>query len=45
MSDVVVLRADQVIDYLPELERKDIKECLRYTAWLASGGSVELPAA
>lgn len=36
---------EQVIDELPELEREDITECLRYAAWLASGRSVELPAA
>lgn len=36
---------EQIIDELPELEREDITECLRYAAWLASGRSVELPAA
>ena len=37
--------AEQVLDELPELEAEDIPECLRYAAWLASGRSVELPAA
>ena len=35
----------QIVDEFPELELDDINECLRYAAWLASGRSVELPAA
>lgn len=37
--------SQQILDELPELEAEDIPECLRFAAWLASGRSVELPAA
>jgi uncharacterized protein (DUF433 family) len=36
---------EQVVDEFPELELDDIRECLQYAAWLASGRSVELPPA
>lgn len=37
---------EQIVDEFPELEIDDIRECLRYAAWLASGRSVDLsPAA
>ena len=35
----------QIIDEFPELEATDIAECLRYTAWLASGRTIEIPPA
>jgi uncharacterized protein (DUF433 family) len=37
--------SEQLIDEFPELELRDISECLRYAAWLASGRDVALPAA
>ncbi|SRR5579883_1973960 len=37
---------EQVVDEFPELEVADIRECLKYAAWLASGRSVDVsPAA
>lgn len=35
----------QVVEEFPELEPADIRECLRYAAWLASGRSVVPPSA
>jgi len=37
--------AEQVIAEYPELEVEDVRECLRYAAWLASGRRVDLPPA
>lgn len=36
---------EQVVAELPELEREDVLECLRYAAWLASERSTDLPPA
>lgn len=38
-------RPEDVIAEYPELELEDIRECLRYAAWLASGRRVEMPPA
>lgn len=35
----------EVVDEFPELELEDVRECLRYAAWLASGRRVEMPPA
>ena len=35
----------EVVDQLPELELDDIKACLRFAAWLASGRTLVLPPA
>jgi uncharacterized protein (DUF433 family) len=37
--------AEQVTTEYPELEIEDVRECLRYAAWLASGRHVDLPPA
>ena len=37
--------AQEIVDEYPELEVEDVRECLRYAAWLASGRRVELPPA
>lgn len=36
---------EEIVAEFPELELDDIRECLRYAAWLASGRRVELPPA
>jgi hypothetical protein len=33
---------EQIVDEYPELQVEDVRDCLRYAAWLASGRSVEL---
>ncbi len=37
--------ADQIVAEYPELEVDDVRDCLRYAAWLASGRRVDLPPA
>lgn len=37
--------AEQVVSEFPELEPEDIRECLTYAAWLASGRTIQLPPA
>jgi uncharacterized protein (DUF433 family) len=37
--------AEDIVDEFPELEVEDVKECLRYAAWLASARTVALPPA
>ena len=37
--------ADQVVAEFPELELEDVRESLRYAAWLASGHALALPPA
>lgn len=37
---------EEIVAEYPELELEDVRECLRYAAWLASGRRVDLtPAA
>ena len=36
---------EEIVAEYPELEVEDVRECLRYAAWLASGRRVELPPA
>ncbi len=36
---------EEVVADLPELEIEDIRECLRYAAWLASGRTLDTPTA
>ncbi len=35
--------AEQIVAEFPELEVEDVRECLRYAAWLTSGRTGELP--
>ncbi len=37
--------AEQIVEEFPELELEDIRECLEYAAWLATGRTLELPPA
>lgn len=37
--------SSEVVDELPELELDDIKACLRFAAWLASGRTIVFPPA
>lgn len=37
--------AEQVVAAYPELEIEDIRACLQYAAWLATGRTLELPPA
>jgi uncharacterized protein (DUF433 family) len=37
--------ADQVIAAYPELEPEDVRACLLYAAWLATGRTLEVPPA
>ncbi len=34
---------EEVVAELPELELEDVRECLRYAAWLASGRTLDTP--
>lgn len=36
---------EQIVDEFPELEKEDIRDALRYAAWLASGRTIEVPSA
>jgi uncharacterized protein (DUF433 family) len=36
---------EEVVADLPELEVEDVRECLRYAAWLASGRTLDTPTA
>ena len=36
---------EEVVAELPELELEDVRECLRYAAWLASGRTLDTPPA
>lgn len=36
---------EQVVAEFPELEVEDVRDCLRYASWLASGRSIDLPPA
>jgi uncharacterized protein (DUF433 family) len=38
-------RREQIVEEFPELEIEDIRECLKYAAWLASRRTLELPPA
>ena len=35
----------EIVAELPELEVDDIRDCLQYAVWLASGRTIELPSA
>ena len=35
--------AAEVVEEFPELEVEDVRDCLRYAAWLASGRTLTLP--
>ncbi len=37
--------AAEVVEEFPELEVEDIRDCLRYAAWLVSGRTLTLPGA
>jgi uncharacterized protein (DUF433 family) len=37
--------AEQVVGQYPELDVEDVRECLRYAAWLASGRTIQAPPA
>lgn len=36
---------EEVVEEFPELEVADVREALRYAAWLASGRTIEVPSA
>jgi uncharacterized protein (DUF433 family) len=36
---------EEVVAELPVLELEDVRECLRYAAWLASGRTLDTPPA
>lgn len=36
---------DEIVDEFPELEVEDIREALRYAAWLTSGRTIDVPSA